>query len=230
MMSCNIGRYDRIARVVLGLILGCSALLLVEHPVIRVVVGLFALFCFWEGGRGVCPLVAKQGVNSTKQAVSLESIYLFGLSGIQVVLGYIWASGGWGKIFQGTFAAGLEKTLTLFVSKNPYPWYQSFLTDFVIPRAAFFGQLVQWGEFIAGCALLLGIVFQLFCQQAFVRRLGNWIAVAGLVIGLFFNVQFYLAAGWMSPSTLELNLFMFWAQVFLLYVHGYRLTTSSSIK
>ncbi len=59
-----------------------------------------------------------------------------------------------------------------------YPWYRSFLVDYVAPHAELFGYLVMVGEILVGACLLLGL-FTRFSA----------------LIGLFMLVNYYLGPG-----------------------------------
>lgn len=125
------------------------------------------------------------------------------LTAILLVLAAFWLRAGLEKIVGGEFVGGLAATLGKFGSKNPYSWYVDFLQNTAIPNAFIFGWLVQLGEVFSGLAVGLGLV-------KIYRGIekGKWLLAVGLAVGFLLNLNFWLAAGWMSPSTDELNLLM----------------------
>lgn len=78
-----------------------------------------------------------------------------------------------------------------FPSTPFFPWYAGFLQNVVIPSYKIFGWLVLFGELAAAIFLLLGLLTNI-----------------GAVISIFMNVNYYLAAGWLSSSDAVLNLLM----------------------
>jgi uncharacterized membrane protein YphA (DoxX/SURF4 family) len=59
-----------------------------------------------------------------------------------------------------------------------YPWYKTFLTDYVVPHREFFGFLVMSGEILVGVCLILGLM----------TRFSSF-------VGLFMLINFYLGPG-----------------------------------
>jgi uncharacterized membrane protein YphA (DoxX/SURF4 family) len=59
-----------------------------------------------------------------------------------------------------------------------YPWYRTFLSDYVVPNREIFGYLVMSGEILAGAALLLGLLTRLSALIA-VFMLINTISARG---------------------------------------------------
>lgn len=125
---------------------------------------------------------------------------------IFVVLGFIFLRSSFGKITGGVFVSGLGETLGKFASKNPYPWYKSFLENTAIPNATIFGQLTMWGEVFAGLAIFLSAIILLVKPGS---KMVYTLLLSGLLVGVFLNGIFWLAAGHTSPSTDGLNLVMF---------------------
>lgn len=125
---------------------------------------------------------------------------------VLLVTGLLWLQSSIAKFQSGNFVSGLGKTLGYFASKNPYTWFKEILTNFAIPQAATVGQLVLWGELFVALSLVLisaGVLFKVKLPKQSIL-----ILKAGLILGLFLNVTFYLAAGWTGPSTSSLNLLM----------------------
>ena len=59
---------------------------------------------------------------------------------------------------------------------------------------------------MSGLAIALGVGTLFFMAKQ--ARLGYLLLAGGLVVGLFLNLNFWLAAGYTSPSTDGLNLLM----------------------
>ncbi len=124
-----------------------------------------------------------------------------------ITLGFIFLRSGYEKLESGSFAASLATTLTKFASKNPYPWYKSFLESVAIPNSNIFGALTMYGELLSGISMFgLGVYF-FFGKK--VTPLALIILGLGLLGGAFLNATFWLASGWTSPSADSLNLLMF---------------------
>lgn len=122
------------------------------------------------------------------------------------VLGFIWARSSYGKLSEGKFVGSLGETLIKFAGKNPYPWFKKFLESTAVPNSQLFGLLTLWGEVFAAVTIL-GVSIYLLIKPAKNPRMLMLLAL-GLLTGLFLNLVFWLAAGWMSPSTDGLNLVM----------------------
>ena len=85
---------------------------------------------------------------------------------ISLYLGWQWISSGWGKITGGTWASGesLKGFWTNAVSvpeegKPPisYDWYRAFI-QFMLDNGwyTWFAEVIMWGEFFIGLALIVG--------------------------------------------------------------------------
>ncbi len=59
-----------------------------------------------------------------------------------------------------------------------YPWYKSFLANFVVPHREIFGYLVMSGEILVGLCLLLGLL----------TRFSS-------LVGIFLLINYYLGPG-----------------------------------
>lgn len=125
---------------------------------------------------------------------------------IFIVCGYVFIKSGYGKVSGGMFVQTLGDTLGKFASKNPYPWYKSFLETTAIPNSIVFGTLTMWGELLAGVSILLGSVMLLMGRD---HNLSKLLLLVGLVVAAFLNATFWFASGWTSASTDSLNLVMF---------------------
>ena len=109
---------------------------------------------------------------------------------LRVYVGYQWAVAGWGKLRTPAWASGAE--LGGFIKgavgkasgSNPavQGWYAGFLRRTVLPHLGLWAPLVASGEFLVGCALVLGL----------------FTGIAAFVGG-FMNVS-YLLAGTVSTN------------------------------
>ena len=108
-----------------------------------------------------------------------ERTYLWYLAVLRVYVGYYMLTQGSRK-FQRDFPKGdwIGRQIGDLASLDLYPWYKSFLQNYVAPHSELFGYLVTLGEIIVGAGLLLGI-FTRF--SAFV--------------GLFMLLNYYLGLG-----------------------------------
>lgn len=130
--------------------------------------------------------------------------------------GLIWLRSSIGKFPPEKFIGGLGGTLQRFASNNPYPWYKDFLQNFAIPNSQTFGFLTFYGELLVALSITLASAYLLFKKQ--VNKIVLIILGLGLFGGMFLNTIFWLASGWMSPSTDSLNLLMFGIQLIALVV------------
>lgn len=120
--------------------------------------------------------------------------------------GLVWLKSSIGKFSAGGFVEGMGGTLGKFIAKNPNSWYVDFLKSTATPNAEIFGMMVLWGELFVALALIFGSAYLLMG-----KKLTDNVKVLfglGLFGGLLMNLNFYFAAGWMSPSTESLNLLM----------------------
>lgn len=150
-----------------------------------------------------------------------ESRYLYL---IFVSLGFIFLRSSYGKFTGGKFVSTLGDTLTKLASKNPYPWYKTFLQDTAIPNSTIFGFLTMWGELFAGVTLLCLSIYLLVQKKS--NKLVYMLLCAGFIVGAFLNLIFWLAAGYTSPSTESLNLVMFLIEVIGAFFAFQRLATT----
>lgn len=135
---------------------------------------------------------------------------------IQAVLAYEWISGGLGKIYEGQFVSTIGKTLGRFENGNPHEWYAGSVLRIAKNSPEIFGQLVQWGELLAGIGLIVSILVYGFGRESQWKDMARYVAIPSLLGGAFMNANFYYAAGWTSASTGGLNMVMFWVQVVLI--------------
>lgn len=116
----------------------------------------------------------------------------------------------YGKFVSGNFAEELGKTLTKFASNNPFPWYKEILMNQAVPQSNILGNLVMFGELLAGLLIVVGGV-GVFTN--FKKRIYKILLLLGLVVAFKFNLMFWLASGWTSPSSDSLNLLMLWIEL-----------------
>lgn len=138
--------------------------------------------------------------------VSARANYPSSLLLILLSIGLIWAKSSWGKWSSGTFHEGLGPTLIKFASKNPYPWFKSFLETYAIPNVSVFGWLTLLGETFTAIGLIVSVLYFLFNKTT--NQLLSWLLISSLATGCFLNIIFWLASGWTSPANDSLNLLM----------------------
>jgi hypothetical protein len=140
------------------------------------------------------------------------------LAGLQLVLGYEWLVSGADKLLYGTFSQALGPLLTgtLRNSAIPAP-FADVLRAAVVPHAAVFAILVEWGETLTGLGLIAAGAAALLAPWA-ERRLGwqaaRWVtrghqivdslAVAAAAAAGVMGLSFYALDGaptpWFTPS------------------------------
>ena len=125
-MSSNLGWFDRLVRLLLALAAFAAAAVLLEQPFAKVIAFVAGVFCLYEAIFATCGAMAVIGKTSVRKPLSAESLYLLTLHGVQAVLAYVWLTAGIEKVVSSAFVDGMSKTLSVFASQNPYPWYQKF--------------------------------------------------------------------------------------------------------
>lgn len=215
-MKANIGTFERLARAFLGLTLAGLGAIGFVNPIAQfffVIVGVYFLF---EAATGVCPLYGHLGATKPTQRLSAERLYLVALLGIQLTIAYLWFHAGYGKV-TGSFLAELPKTLAFFASKNPYPWFASFLNTIAIPNAGLFGLAVMWGQVFVSIGLAVSAALIVYGDKQW-RKAALITSVVALLAGACMNWHFWLASAWTGPGTASSNVAMFWPQMVLAYV------------
>ncbi|MBI4457586.1 hypothetical protein HY633_01325 [Candidatus Uhrbacteria bacterium] len=217
-MKPDLGAFERLVRLSLGLFAFFAAAVLFAHPLARLAVAVFGLLCVWEAFDASCRLHAALGMRAPGEPLKRETLYLVGLVAVQLTIAYEWWSAGWEKLASPDFVGNIEKTLGAFASKNPFPWYKSFLEGAAMDNAKTFAYAVEWSQIAVSLALAAGgIAILLSKNERTVRQARNAVLVA-LLGGLLMNANFYLAAGWTGPGTKGSNVVMFWVQAALAYV------------
>ena len=140
------------------------------------------------------------------------------LAGLQLLLGYEWLASGVDKLLYGTFPRALGPLLTgtLRAGTIPAP-FVDLLRAAILPHAAVFAVLVEWGETLTGLGLIAAGVAALLAPWA-ERRLGRqaarWVArgrrildqlavaaaAAAGVMGLSFYALDGVPTPWFTPS------------------------------
>jgi thiosulfate dehydrogenase [quinone] large subunit len=108
-----------------------------------------------------------------------ERTYLWYISLLRIYVGYYMLQQGIGK-FRRDFPKGdwIGRQIGDLATVDLYPWYQRFLTDYVVPHHELFGYLVMFGEIAVGACLLLG----------FLTRFSA-------IVGLFMMINYLLGPG-----------------------------------
>lgn len=77
------------------------------------------------------------------------------LAGLQLIVGYAWLLAGVDKLLLSTFPAQMGGLLRTAVGSGRLPgFFVRILSGLVMPNATIFGFLIEWGEALAGLALL----------------------------------------------------------------------------
>jgi thiosulfate dehydrogenase (quinone) large subunit len=125
---------------------------------------------------------------------------------LRLYLGWQWLTSGWGKISGGTWASGesLKGFWTNAVKvpesgKPPiaFDWYRDFIL-FMLDRGwyTWFADVIMWGEFLIGIALILGAFVGI---AAFFGAFLNWnflMAGTASTNGLLFAIAIVLMLAW----------------------------------
>ncbi len=128
-----------------------------------------------------------------------------GLLLIILAIGLIWARSNFPKMTEGKFVNNLGATLKKSAEQNNNLWYKEFLQNFAIPNANIFANLVMWGELLVAISLIFASLYLLIKGS---NRLVQVVLLLGLLGGAFLNINFWLAFGYTSASTDNLNLLM----------------------
>lgn len=132
---------------------------------------------------------------------------------IQWVIAVEWLLSGVGKFTKPDFMGGIAGTLKAFASKSNYEWYQTIMNNWLVPNAELIGNVVRVSEVAIGLALLF--LGYLTVQRKKVSQTLVMGLVVALYAGALLNLNFYLAAGWSSPSTKGINIVMGLVQAIL---------------
>jgi len=108
-----------------------------------------------------------------------ETTYLWHVLPLRLWIGYYMANQGARK-FERDFPYGdwITRQIGELGKVDIYPWYKTFLTDFVVPNRELFGNLVMWGEILVGFCLVVGLLTRY-----------------SAIIGLFMLANYYFGPG-----------------------------------
>lgn len=108
-----------------------------------------------------------------------ERTYLWYIALLRIYTGYYFVQQGIRK-FQRDFPHGdwIGRQIGDIASLDLYPWYKSFLVNYVVPHHELFGYLVAIGEIAVGGCLLLGLFTRL-----------------SAAVGLFMMINYILGPG-----------------------------------
>jgi hypothetical protein len=77
------------------------------------------------------------------------------LAGLQLLVGYEWLVSGVDKVLLGTFPDKMGGLLTAAIGGGRLPgFFAALLQNLVLPSAAPFGVVIEWGELLAGLGLI----------------------------------------------------------------------------
>jgi hypothetical protein len=154
--------------------------------------------------------------------------FSFGFWAIITVLGGIWLRSGWEKFSAGNFAKNLQSTLLFFANGapnnpttaagNPHPFVKNFLMQVAVPNSQIFGHLTLYGEIGVGISLIaLTALYHFSPISKTLLLIGLCFS---LIVSILLSATFWLSAGWTSPSTETVNLFMLLIEVVALFTVG----------
>jgi thiosulfate dehydrogenase [quinone] large subunit len=108
-----------------------------------------------------------------------ERTYLWYIALLRLYVGYYLLYQGSRK-YQRDFPHGdwIGRQIGDLATVGIYPWYRTFLSEYVVPNREIFGYLVMSGEVLAGAALLLGVLTRF-----------------SALIALFMLINYYLGPG-----------------------------------
>lgn len=144
-----------------------------------------------------------------------EKFYFTGFYLLTLLPGIVWLRSGSAKLIENKFPGLLKGILVKFASDNPYPFYKSFLENTAIPNALTLGYLVIAGELLTGLAILSSCAYILWKSK--MNRMVKNLLAAGLIGGLFLNINFFLGGAWTNVSKEGLNILMIMLQAAALF-------------
>ena len=215
-MKPNLTPFERIARGVFAGLLLFVGLALFSHPAARGAAILAAVFVLWECGTGYCSAHAAVGLRSSADRKP-EAVQLTALLAIQCLIAYEWLHAGIEKVSSPAFVQNLDKTFAAFAAKNPFAWYKSFLEGPATAKSVMLGYTIELSQLLIAGTLIVAAGVLVYAKEAESRRTALFAAAVALLGGALMNANFYLASGWMSPSSKGVNLVMFWTQIVLAY-------------
>lgn len=127
---------------------------------------------------------------------------------------FIWAKSSIEKILDQNFVNNISSTLSNFASENPYPFYKNFLESTAIQNSEIFGLLIIFGESFAALTMIFTALILLI--KPYGSKFLAILLSSALFIASFLSLNFFLASGWISPSSYSLNLLMLFIQIIAL--------------
>ncbi len=108
-----------------------------------------------------------------------ERTYLWYIALLRIYCGYYFLQQGFRK-FQRDFPRGdwIGRQIGDVPNLELYPWYKTFLLNYVVPHHELFGYLIVCGEILVGTCLLLGLFTRL-----------------GALVGLYMVMNYYFGHG-----------------------------------
>ncbi|HXG52664.1 MAG TPA: DoxX family protein [candidate division Zixibacteria bacterium] len=112
-----------------------------------------------------------------------EKTYLWHVALLRLYIGYYFFYQGIRK-FQRDFPHGdwIGRQIGDIPALDLYPWYKSFLLQYVVPHRELFGYLVMGGEILVGACLFLGVLTRLTALSG-LFLLANYVLGPGMARG-----------------------------------------------
>lgn len=127
---------------------------------------------------------------------TISSVHDRWLNTITLVLGYLWLVSGLDKILSGEFVSGFADYVSLQIAEAPIvPWYNSFLSSFVMPNSVLAANSIQYAEFFIGAILVLASIWNFISHSRFAHYALAWASVISFV----FVLNIILASGASFP-------------------------------
>lgn len=118
------------------------------------------------------------------------------LAGLELLVGYEWLVSGVDKLLFGGFPGALHGLLAQTLGGGQLPgFFAALLRALVVPHAVAFGYLIEWGEMLAGLALIAAAVVALLRPLARRHLTGHWEVVFALLVRLLDWLAPVAAAG-----------------------------------
>jgi thiosulfate dehydrogenase (quinone) large subunit len=127
---------------------------------------------------------------------------------LRAVVGLVWLFEAYPQLVSRDRFLGQAfiSTVQSMASGNPWGFYRQFLLGVVLPHASIFSYLVLAADVLVGLCLLLGLLTP---YAAFV--------------GIFLNLNYGLASGWMTRSDYALNGLLLVAEIIIITERAGRL-------
>jgi len=129
----------------------------------------------------------------------------------RIYLGWQWLQSGWGKLhnpaWSGTKAGAaltgfVNNALTKTTGEHPdvQSWYAWFLQHIVLPNTTLWSNLIAWGEFLVGIALILGIFTGIAAFFGSFMNLNYLLAGAVSINPILFVPAIFLILAWKTAG------------------------------